>query len=181
MVESLKIIALGVVAAIAYGIAHDNVTARVCVEYFTIGHPRIIASESPTALAFAWGVVATWWVGLALGILLAAACRVGESTPKLRAVHLVRPLGKLLATMAVISLVAGIIGFLAFKNVAVWVGPMAESIPAAKHPAFMADSFAHLAAYATALLGGLILALWARLARVRARKLAEPVPLTPLD
>jgi hypothetical protein len=36
-IESLKIVVLCIVAAIAYGILHDQVTARVCVEYFTIG------------------------------------------------------------------------------------------------------------------------------------------------
>ena len=60
----LRIIGLCISAAVLYGVAHDQVTARVCVEYFTIGHPRIIATESPTVLGLAWGVIATWWVGL---------------------------------------------------------------------------------------------------------------------
>ena len=58
MVEWLKIIGLGVVGAVAYGIAHDNVTARVCVEYFTIGHVPIFGTENPTLLALGWGVLA---------------------------------------------------------------------------------------------------------------------------
>jgi len=181
LVETLKIIGLGVLAAVAYGIALDNVTARVCVEYFTIGHPRIIASESPTDLAFAWGVVATWWVGLPLGILMAAVCRLGDKDPKLRAVHLLRPVGRLLATMAVIALVAGIVGFVLFSNAYRWVGPTAALVPVAKHPTFMADWFAHLASYGSAFLGGPILALWASRSRVRNGKLAEPVPLSPLS
>src|SRR5262249_11114159 len=78
VVEWLKIIGLGVVGAIAYGIAHDNVTARVCVEYFTIGHVPIFGTENPTLLALGWGVLATWWVGLGLGLLLALACRRGR-------------------------------------------------------------------------------------------------------
>ena len=41
VIESLKIVVLCIVAAIVYGILHDQVTARVCVEYFTIGHPPI--------------------------------------------------------------------------------------------------------------------------------------------
>jgi hypothetical protein len=36
-VQCLKIIMLCLLAAIAYGILHDQVTARVRVEYFTIG------------------------------------------------------------------------------------------------------------------------------------------------
>jgi hypothetical protein len=59
-VESLKIIVLCIVAAMVYGILHDQVTARVCVEYFTIGHPPIFHTDDPTLLAFGWGVIATW-------------------------------------------------------------------------------------------------------------------------
>ena len=93
--KSLSIVALAMAAAISYGIVHDQITARICLEYFTIGHPRLIASESPTVLALFWGVVATWWVGLPLGIALAVAARIG-GRPKLTATDLVRPLAKLL-------------------------------------------------------------------------------------
>jgi hypothetical protein len=36
MIEHLKIILVCVVVATTYGIFHDQVTARVCVEYFTV-------------------------------------------------------------------------------------------------------------------------------------------------
>jgi hypothetical protein len=51
------------------------VTARVCVEYFTVGHAPIFHTESPTLLAFWFGTMATWWVGLILGVLAALAAR----------------------------------------------------------------------------------------------------------
>jgi len=38
--QAIAIVALCIGSAVAYGILHDQVTARVCVEYFTIGHPR---------------------------------------------------------------------------------------------------------------------------------------------
>ncbi|WP_395090968.1 hypothetical protein [Armatimonas sp.] len=65
MREALKIIVLTVGLSCAYGIAHDQITARVCIEYFTIGHfsPTNI-SWTPTVLGLYWGIVATWWVGL---------------------------------------------------------------------------------------------------------------------
>jgi hypothetical protein len=59
-VEALKIILLCVLSAITYGILHDQVTARICVEYFTIGHPPMFATDSPTFLALGWGILATW-------------------------------------------------------------------------------------------------------------------------
>src|SRR5438105_3328307 len=41
LMESAKILLLSVATAVAYGIVQDQVTARVCVEYFTIGHPPV--------------------------------------------------------------------------------------------------------------------------------------------
>ncbi|HEU4754510.1 MAG TPA: hypothetical protein VFU47_15485, partial [Armatimonadota bacterium] len=69
---------------------HDQVTVRVCVEYFTVAHPPLITTDSPTLLALAWGVVATWWVGLALGVMLGLAARLG-GWPRLVARELIRP------------------------------------------------------------------------------------------
>jgi hypothetical protein len=33
---------------VVYGIVHDQVTARVCVEYFTVGHPPVFQTNSDT-------------------------------------------------------------------------------------------------------------------------------------
>lgn len=51
----LKIVLFAIGSAILYGISHDQFTARISVEYFTLGHERLIESESPTVLAFFWG------------------------------------------------------------------------------------------------------------------------------
>ncbi len=170
MIETLKIIGLGVVAAVAYGIAHDNVTARVCVEYFTIGHAPIFGTESPTLLALGWGVIATWWVGLGLGIFLAFVCRMGGK-PKLTARDLLKPLGCLLATMAVLSMLAGFAGYYSAKQGWVHlVGDLATDVTPAKHTAFLADLWAHLAAYSSAFVGGFVLAIWATIRRHRLAK-----------
>jgi hypothetical protein len=50
MIEHLKIILFCVAAAIAYGIQHAQITARVCVEYFTVFHPHVFATQSPARL-----------------------------------------------------------------------------------------------------------------------------------
>ena len=65
--QSLVIVLMCVIAAVSYGIAHDQVTARVCVEYFTVGHPTMFDTDDPTRLGLGWGIIATWWVGLLLG------------------------------------------------------------------------------------------------------------------
>src|SRR5262245_58028888 len=90
MLQFPAIVLLGVFAAVLYGILHDQVTARVCVEYFTIGHPPYFNTDSPTLLALGWGFLATWWVGLPLGILLAVAAREGKR-PKRDVQTLFRP------------------------------------------------------------------------------------------
>ncbi len=79
--KAVAIVLLCIAMAILYGIVHDQVTARVCVEYFTIGHPPVFDTDDTTLLALGWGVIATWWVGLGLGIPLAIAARAG-SMPK---------------------------------------------------------------------------------------------------
>jgi len=67
------IVLLCVLAAVAYGVVHDQVTVRVCVEYFTVGHPPVFPTDDPTLLGLGWGVLATWWVGVLLGLGLAVA------------------------------------------------------------------------------------------------------------
>src|SRR3954452_10909101 len=96
-------------AAVVYGLAHDQVTARVCVEYFTIGHPPIFATESPTLLGLGWGVLATWWVGLLLGIPLALVARLGPRPPR-DARSLLRPLAILFGVTALCALLAALTG-----------------------------------------------------------------------
>ena len=50
--EAVKIGILCIAVAVVYGILHDQVTARVCVEYFTIGHPPMFPTNSPTLLGW---------------------------------------------------------------------------------------------------------------------------------
>ena len=64
--ESFRIVASCVGAAILYGIVHDEFTAHMCVEYFTVVHPHIFPTHSATLLGLAWGITGTWWLGLLL-------------------------------------------------------------------------------------------------------------------
>ncbi|MBI5365580.1 MAG: hypothetical protein HZA54_00975 [Planctomycetes bacterium] len=172
--EFLKIVALALGAAIAYGIAHDQITARVCVEYFTIGHARLIDTDSPTLLGLVWGVVATWWVGVGLGVPLACAARLGGA-PKTTARDLVPALAALLGVMGVAALVAGRIGWLLAEGGLVrLIGPIALRVPADRHVPFLADLWAHSASYALGGLGGVWLIV--RTVRRRRRLRAAPTP-----
>ncbi|HYL93954.1 MAG TPA: hypothetical protein VEW69_12455 [Alphaproteobacteria bacterium] len=150
--ESLKIVLICILAAIFYGILHDQFTARICVEYFTVFHPPVFRTQSPTLLALGWGVIATWWVGALLGIPLAIVARAG-SRPKVSYRELLRPIAILLVFMAGCALVFGIVGFL-------W-GPIPQELavllPASAHRRFVADWWAHSASYLSGLGGGLVL------------------------
>jgi hypothetical protein len=165
--ETVKIVLLCIVSAVVYGMLHDQVTARVCVEYFTIGHPPIFNTHSPTLLALGWGVIATWWVGLLLGIPAALVSRLG-SWPKYDAERLIRPVCCLLMIMGCVSVLAGLAGYFVANAGGVWlVEPLRSQVPASKHAAFLADLWAHLAAYGVGILGGIALCGWVLLKRFR--------------
>lgn len=153
--EFLKIVLFAVFAAIMYGILHDQVTAHLCVEYFTIAHPPVFHTQSPFLLALGWGVLATWWVGLPLGVALAVVSRVG-SAPKLSLAQLRPWILKLLLSMAGCALVAGLMGALLVATGVVEVpGGWASAIPASKQIAFSADAWAHSASYISGIVGGI--------------------------
>jgi hypothetical protein len=147
MIESSKIVFVCIIAAVLYGVVHDQITARICLEYFTVFHPPVFVTQSPTLLAFGWGIIATWWMGAFLGVLLALAARAG-SYPKLSAINLLKPIGKLL----------GLLGFVLTQRGIVSPPPwVALSLPQEAHARFMADWWTHNASYAVAFFGGIAL------------------------
>src|SRR5678815_3097494 len=154
--KSLQIIVLGVASAVLYGILHDQVTARVCLEYFTVFHPPVFRTTSPTLLGLGWGIIATWWVGLPLGVLLALAARAGSSQPRLNVCDLFRPVIYLMIMVGAIASVAGISGWLLAMHGVVGLPEwLAASIPTARHARFMADWWAHSTSYVAGAVGGL--------------------------
>lgn len=151
------IVLQAIAAAVFYGVLHDLVTAHLCVEYFTVAHPFVFPSDDPVVMALLWGVLATWWVGLLLGIPLALAARAG-SRPKLGARDLRRPIGRLLLIMALSALIAGFAGFTAAEAGWIWlVPPLDQKIPLARHSLFLFAGFAHAASYLVGLVGGMVL------------------------
>ena len=184
--EFWKIVGLCVLASVIYGVVHDQITARICIEYFTVFHPTIVDSEDPTVIGLVWGVVATWWMGLFLGVLVGLACVIGQ-WPALRARRLVGPLLILLAGMALSALLAGVVGWQVgepLARMAIQVGPPEARdrdprlpnpqmptpwIPRANAKAFAADLAAHNASYFVGFWGGIGLGVYAVLKR---RKLA---------
>ena len=154
---ALRIILMSIAAAVIYGVLHDQITARICVEYFTIGHPPVFGTADPTLLALGWGVIATWWAGLLIGVPLAIAARAG-TRPKRTVGTLVQPVVKLLLFMAVCACLAGIVGWVLARNGAVFlVGSIADQVPKDRHVPYLADLWAHSASYLSGFVGGVIL------------------------
>lgn len=155
--KSLGIVLLCMGAAVVYGIVHDQVTARVCIEYFTIGHFPVFDTADPTLLGIGWGIIATWWVGLLLGIPLAVVAR-GGGRPKCSVESLFRPVGVLVLVMGALSVIAGVVGWqLARLGWVSLVGPLAHSVPADRQVPFIADLWAHSASYLAGFIGGIVL------------------------
>ena len=163
----IGIVLLALTAGCLYGIVHDQVTARICVEYFTIGHPPLFHTQSPTLLAICWGIAATWWVALPLGFSLACAARLG-SRPKKEWRDLLRPLGVLLGAMAATAALAGITGWMlaTFELLPPdrWV---IANIPVDAQIPFTADAWAHSASYLSGFVGAAVLCVWVWRSRSR--------------
>jgi hypothetical protein len=163
----LKITGLFTLAAVLFGLVHDQVTVRVCLEYFTVAHETLIASTSPTLLGLLWGVVATWWAGALAGIVVSLAAREGP-WPQLGWRHFVKPAAALACAMGLAALLAGIAGYLlTARGIVPIVSDYQDLIAPARHARFMADVWAHLASYAVGLLGGLAIAFQALQTRRR--------------
>jgi hypothetical protein len=151
--ESLRIAVLCIGAAVLYGIVHDQITARICLEYFTIFHPPMFHTSSPTLLGLGWGIIATWWVGAFFAIPMILAARAG-SRPTLRAIELLGPVWRLLILMAGCALIFGAAGyFLARRGILATDWLSFTSSPNLRYR-FMADWWAHIAAYGAAFVGG---------------------------
>jgi hypothetical protein len=75
----IQIVALGVLTAVVYGVVNDQIACRQCIEYFTVGHTkfhkRLLETDNPTLNGVAWGIHATWNLGLIAGVAMAQAAR----------------------------------------------------------------------------------------------------------
>jgi hypothetical protein len=171
--QKTKIVLLTLGMATFYGVVHDQITARLCIEYFTLAHPPLFPVSSPTLLALCWGVAATLGVGLVLGFLLAQASQ-SPGLPGMPISSLYRPLLVVLGVTAAAAIMAGWGGFaLSERSILVltelradaWV----ELLPRSEQNRFMAVWFAHSASYLFGFVGGgiLIFRIWDRRQRPR--------------
>tara|TARA_Y100000589_G_scaffold125566_1_gene119719 strand:+ start:818 stop:1327 length:510 start_codon:yes stop_codon:yes gene_type:complete len=155
--EYLKIILASILLSITYGITHDLITTQISIEYFTIGHPIIIDTNSPILLALLWGTIATWWVGLIIGILISFSSRLG-SKPKLNLKDVFKPILKLITAMFAGALLGGLIGYITSINQIFTLVPrLAKQIDPSRHHLFLTAGWAHTSSYIIGFIGGITL------------------------
>lgn len=168
-----KVVSLCLGAAVGYGIVHDQITARLCIEYFTVAHAPLIQTTSPTLIGLFWGVAATFGVGLALGCPLALVAH-SPGLPPVPLAKLGKSIGLLLAMMATAATVCGFAGFeLSRRGFVSLPESWADVIPLAHANGFMAAWAAHGASYLVGLVGGctLIFRIW----RARGKPFMLPI------
>lgn len=174
--ETLKIIGLCTIGAILFGIAHDMVTAHVCVEYFSIGHYNIFGDRTgpPFVYALYWGVVATWWVGLPSGVLLGLAARVSR-LPKLTCRQVAPMLAVALTVLWLAAMLLLVVNLpLGRSGIAGFFSPMPSLGEAELR--FLTARAVHTFSYLAAIAGVLVLAaamLWKRTRLRRALTAAD--------
>lgn len=164
VVPSIKIILITTLWFILYGILNDQITIRICAEYFTVFHRRIVASDNITVIAIAWGIAATWWFGLSVGVILALVSRFFTANKIDNIRHLMRLGGWLSLFVFCFSLVAGFIGYFLAVNDLILVSYWFRGIPQSSEARFLAVLFWHNALYLDAGISAVVLvaAIWRR-------------------
>ncbi len=165
--KKFQVVLLCVIAACSYGVIHDQITVRVCLEYFTVAHPPLFPTSSPTLLALCWGVAATIGLSVVFGLVLALVSQSG-SAPPIPPDRLVLPILLLLTVMGTCALLAALLGYQLSQRQLVFMPPsLARAIPVRLHDRFLAVWCAHLASYFVGLTGASFLCF--RIWRARGR------------
>lgn len=177
LLGAIKITGVATVTAVAYGILHDQVTIRICPEYFTVAHPTLIHIDSLTVLATFWGVIATWWVGVILGGVLSFAALAGR-WPVILPNEVLTRIGWLLGIVSIVTAIAGATAALvgAGPQLRAYAPQVAAMIDPLLHVRFMVAWTMHVSSYVGGCIGGVLLAmsiLWKRRTQARLR-LAQP-------
>ena len=111
LVTFVALLAAAAVLAAVYGALHDQISFTVAPEYFTLFKFQQFAlwgvGDMPPRLGVAVvGILATWWVGLFAGVIIAAAGLFHRTAPAM-----VRSTLRAYGVLAVIAFAAGLVGF----------------------------------------------------------------------
>jgi hypothetical protein len=151
---------MGLVALVGYAMLQDQVSARLCPEYFTVLHPPIPGLTDPTLLGISWGFLGGWWGGILLGYVAGLVATLGPRPP-LAPRELVRPLGILVSVLAAVTALTGFTVWHHANLLGVSLDAgMTGLVPPECHCGLLTVACYHLAAYVTATVSGLVLCAW---------------------
>jgi len=157
--------------SICFGLIQDQITIRLCPEYFTIWHPNPLGIHNLTILALYWGVVATWWVGLILGILLSWIAVWGDK-PLPYFAYIRKLLFATTLMSALSAILAGIIAASSNFIAPNWIMGEIARLPLETKRAFSMDLAIHTVAYDSAALLGILITvlLWRKRFKPKTRE-----------
>ena len=163
---------LGIGLLSGYAAIQDQVSARLCPEYFTHYHNPIPGLTDPTLTGIVWGFLGAWWGGALFGYFVGIAATAGKRPP-LSLRELVKPmLVTVLGVAGVTALVGGSVAFYA-EQFGVTLDPyMAPSVPVERRRGLLVVCCYHLAAYVSAVIGSVICCVW--VAWIRRTPAARP-------
>lgn len=172
---TVGIVLLCVGTAVTYGVLQDQVTARVSLDYFTVGH-RDVGLRDPMLIALYWGFTGTWWVGLAFGIVSAFLARFGPP-PRLGPNDVVKAATVIVPVVFGVGMIVLVASHSVIQDapngrLQAWVNSLDpfHAAPAAlqghQRVAFVAVLSEQLAAYATAAVSALTAWVWIVVRRV---------------
>lgn len=165
---------LGIAVLVGYAVGQDQVSARLCPEYFTVFHNPIPGVTDPTLLGMAWGFLGAWWGGAILGYTAGIAATSG-SHPPMPIRDLIRPLMVLVAGVGFVSALTGAVTYRHAEFFAIRLDPRFEAqVPADRARMLFVVANYHLAGYIAAGVGSVGLCVW--IARQRAVKNHHPFP-----
>lgn len=154
----LRIAVLATACVVLFAVAQDQVSARLCVEYFTVLHPPIVGLTDPTLLGVTWGFLGAAPAAFLGGYAIGVAATVGP-WPRLSPARVLPALG-----LGVLGMTAavGITGFATWMNVGVFDVQLdlVAPVPVERHDEVLIVGTYHLAAYVAGVLAGAAVLGW---------------------
>ncbi|MEW4569468.1 hypothetical protein AB1L88_16505 [Tautonia sp. JC769] len=160
--QGVAIVLLCILAAATYG----------AVSHVALGHLPLLSSEPATLSGVGRGLLASWWVGLLLGVSLAFSARVGHR-PKRDVRSLVRPIVGVLLVTYTSAFFASTAGFVLGDHAMAFLPDrLASRVPPDRSAFFLADLAGSAVGYIVGFVGGVVLIVWVW--RSRERPMGHP-------
>jgi hypothetical protein len=152
---------LGIGIMSAFGMILDQISVRLCPEYFTALHSPIVGLTEPTLLGMAWGFLGSWWGGALWGYLAGVIATSETQFPPFTVRNLIRPM---LVTISFVAIVTTITGLTVWRHAEMFeihfVGWLTTAVPVERQKNAFIVACYHFSAYISAIVGGMTMCVW---------------------